>query len=99
MDQSQIGLSREYLVKGLEDKIVKGYYSYMVDMAVLFGAKKSDAETQMLDSLNFEIALANVSFCFDFKQLNTLSKLCFFPRYLFQVRSAETIQLCIIPIQ
>lgn len=39
----------------------------MVDMAVLFGAEKSRAETEMLDSINFEIALANVSFQYKHK--------------------------------
>ncbi|KAL5273947.1 Nep2 family protein [Megaselia abdita] len=71
LDQSQIGLSREYLVKGLEDKIVKAYYHYMVDMAVLFGAKRSLAETDMLDSINFEIALANISLPSEKRRNNT----------------------------
>lgn len=61
IDQSALGLSREYLTKGLSDKIVKAYYAYMVDMAVIYGADKSRAERELLDSLNFEIALANVS--------------------------------------
>lgn len=61
IDQSALGLSREYLTKGLSDKIVKAYYEYMVDMAVIYGADKARAERELLDSLNFEIALANVS--------------------------------------
>lgn len=61
IDQSALGLSREYLTKGLTDKIVKAYYEYMVDMAVIYGADKARAERELLDSLNFEIALANVS--------------------------------------
>lgn len=33
----------------------------MVDMAVIYGADRSRAERELMDSLNFEIALANVS--------------------------------------
>lgn len=61
MDQSALGLSREYLVKGLDDKIVKAYYNYMVDIAVIYGADRDRAERELLESLEFEIALANVS--------------------------------------
>lgn len=62
LDQSAIGLSREYLVKGIEDKIVSAYYDYMVDLAVIYGADRERATKELMDSLNFEIALANVSF-------------------------------------
>lgn len=61
LDQAQLGLRREYLVKGLDDRIVNAYYRYMVDIAVLFGANKEVAEKELLESLNFEIKLANVS--------------------------------------
>lgn len=61
MDQAQLGLRREYLIKGMEDKIVKAYYDYMVDIAVLFGAKKDVAKKELLDSLLFEMKLGNVS--------------------------------------
>lgn len=60
LDQAQLGLRREYLVKGLEDRIVKAYYEYMVDIAVLFGAKREAAQKELKDSLEFEIKLANV---------------------------------------
>lgn len=60
MDQSAIGLSREYLIKGFEDKIVQAYYSYMVDMAVLYGAQRERAEIELKESLQFEMNLANV---------------------------------------
>lgn len=49
------------MIKGLDEKIVKSYYEYMVDMSVIFGADRSRAERELLDSLNFEIALANVN--------------------------------------
>lgn len=37
------------------------YYSLMVESASILGADRSEAEAQMLDVLNFEIQLANVS--------------------------------------
>uniref|UniRef100_A0A1A9X1W5 Neprilysin, neutral endopeptidase 2 n=1 Tax=Glossina brevipalpis TaxID=37001 RepID=A0A1A9X1W5_9MUSC len=61
LDQSYIGLSREFLVKGLNETLVKAYYDYMVDMAVLFGADKDDAMSEMKEALEFEIKLANIS--------------------------------------
>lgn len=60
MDQAQLGLRREYLIKGLEDKIVKAYYEYMVDVAVIFGAEREAAKKELMDSILFEIKLANV---------------------------------------
>lgn len=61
VDQSALGLSREYLIKGLDDKIVKAYYNYMVDIAVIYGAERERAESELMESLEFEMALANVS--------------------------------------
>jgi hypothetical protein len=61
IDQAALGLSREYLVKGMENKIVQAYHAYQVDMAVLYGANRSRAEKEMKDVLDFEFALANVS--------------------------------------
>lgn len=61
IDQAAMGLSREYLVKGMNEKIVSAYYKYMVDIAVLFGAERSRAEKELRESLEFEITLANVS--------------------------------------
>ncbi|XP_011312064.1 membrane metallo-endopeptidase-like 1 isoform X2 [Fopius arisanus] len=61
LDQASLGLSREYLSKGLDDKIVKAYYNYMVDIAVILGAKRELAAKQLLSSLKFEIQLANIS--------------------------------------
>lgn len=50
----------EFLVKGIQDTNVKAYYDFMVDAAIMFGANKSDAERELLESLNFEIELAKV---------------------------------------
>ncbi|XP_052866853.1 neprilysin-2 isoform X2 [Anopheles cruzii] len=60
-DQALLSVSREYLVKGMENPIVSAYYNYMVDMAVLLGAEEARAKRELLDSLNFEMALANIS--------------------------------------
>jgi len=60
LDQSSLALSREYLVKGFNETLVSAYYDYMVDISVLFGANKELAKTELLKSLEFEIALANV---------------------------------------
>ncbi|KAL1116405.1 hypothetical protein AAG570_004879 [Ranatra chinensis] len=61
LDQASLGLSREYLIKGMDHKLVKAYYSYMVDIAVLFGADRDRAEKELQESLQFEMALANIS--------------------------------------
>lgn len=50
----------EFLAKGIQDTNVKAYYDFMVDVAVIFGANRSAAEHELLDSLNFEIELAKV---------------------------------------
>ncbi|XP_050430233.1 neprilysin-2 isoform X2 [Adelges cooleyi] len=61
LDQASLGLSREYLVKGLDEKIVAAYYRYMVDIAVLFGADRQRATRELRESLDFEIGLAKIS--------------------------------------
>ncbi|XP_026684876.1 neprilysin-2-like [Diaphorina citri] len=60
-DQASLGLSREYLAKGLDEKIVRAYYEYMLDIAVLMGANREAAVEELTESLNFEIALAKIS--------------------------------------
>lgn len=62
VDQTSLGMSREYLIKGINDTVVQAYFSYMVDMAVLYGAEKTKAQSEMRESLEFEFALANVRF-------------------------------------
>ena len=57
-DQPDFGLSREYLVKGLEEENVGHYFNYMQKAAVLLGADPVKAEQQLRESLNFEIKLA-----------------------------------------
>ncbi|KAH1004491.1 hypothetical protein HUJ05_005292 [Dendroctonus ponderosae] len=61
LDQGSLGLRREFLTKGLNDKLVKAYYDYMVDIAVLFGADRAVASKDLAESLDFEMKLANIS--------------------------------------
>ena len=60
MDQPNFGLSQKFLLHDLEDSNVKAYYEFMVDSAVVFGANKTVAEAELLDSLRFEMELAKV---------------------------------------
>ena len=53
---------REYLLKGLEDKDVKAYLDYQVELATLLGADKERARKEQTDVVLFEIQLANVSY-------------------------------------
>ena len=61
LDQPSTGMSREYLMKGLEDKDVQAYFDYMKDVALLLGAEKSSVDTEMLEVIKFEIQIANIS--------------------------------------
>ncbi|XP_058453866.1 neprilysin-2-like [Malaya genurostris] len=61
IDQASLGANREYLIKGIKHPIVSAYYRYMVNTAVLLGANKKRAQQDLLQSLNFEIALAKIS--------------------------------------
>jgi len=61
IDQPSLGLSREYLTKGFDDKDVQLYYRYMVESAKLLGADEETAKKDMKDALLFEIALATAS--------------------------------------
>jgi len=52
---------RSYLLRGLNDTAVAGYYKLMVESSVMLGAERDRAEKEMLDALFFETILANVS--------------------------------------
>ncbi len=60
-DQARTGMSRVYLLKGVNDTDVKAYFNYMVSMAELLGADRGTAETELRNVLKLEIALANIS--------------------------------------
>ena len=62
LDQPNLGLSREFLVKGLEEPFVQHYFSYMKGAAELMGAPQNDrTEKELKEALLFEIELANIS--------------------------------------
>jgi len=61
IDQASLGQAQTYLVKGMADRTVAAYYRYMVNVAMLLGAKRSDAEKEMRDALEFEMELAHAS--------------------------------------
>ena len=54
-----LGLSAENL-KNLSDPFVEAYYQKQVDMAVMLGAEKSQAEVEMREALIFESELSKV---------------------------------------
>ena len=41
--------------------LVQAYFTFMKDVALLLGAEKNQTEKQMLEVLQFEIELANIS--------------------------------------
>jgi len=55
---------RSYLLRGLNDSAVAGYYKLMVESAVILGADRAQAEKDMLEALQFETILANVSYTY-----------------------------------
>ena len=61
MNQANLGLSRDMLMKGANDSLIQAYYHYMVNVSVIFGANRSRAEEDFRKVVDFEIELANVS--------------------------------------
>uniref|UniRef100_A0A1B6MRS1 Peptidase M13 N-terminal domain-containing protein n=1 Tax=Graphocephala atropunctata TaxID=36148 RepID=A0A1B6MRS1_9HEMI len=60
LDQPTLGLEPEFLLKGPTEPVVMAYYEFMVDTAVLFGAKKNYAAIKMVDCLFLEIEIAKI---------------------------------------
>uniref|UniRef100_A0A1B6ELR3 Peptidase M13 N-terminal domain-containing protein n=1 Tax=Cuerna arida TaxID=1464854 RepID=A0A1B6ELR3_9HEMI len=60
VDQASLGLPQELLVEGPNNPTVKEYFRLMVDVAVMFGAKRKTAMNQLRLSLYFEIELAKI---------------------------------------
>merc|ERR1712088_1268738 len=61
VDQPSLGLSREYLIKGADDKDVKAYLQYMIDSAVFLGANREAALTEMKEALDLELKIAELT--------------------------------------
>ena len=53
--------SREYFLKGRQEKALKSYEEYVVNVAVAMGASRERAEREIAQMVDFEIMLANVS--------------------------------------
>lgn len=45
----------------MNDRVVKAYHEYMIDVAVILGADKDNATKDLKESVEFEIELARVS--------------------------------------
>lgn len=73
-------------MKGWKDNIVKAYYDYMVDIAVLFGADRSRALKELKDAVELEMKLANVIKPNDLFANQTF---VLFNRYRFRKRRVE----------
>lgn len=56
----KFGLGPDFLLRGQEDELIKNYKKYMIDIAVLLGAKREYADKELTESLDFEIKLVNV---------------------------------------
>ena len=61
MDQPELGLAREILLKGEGDPVVQAYSGFMIEVATLLGADPSLAVKSMAQVLQFETQLANIS--------------------------------------
>ncbi|CRK97828.1 CLUMA_CG011204, isoform A [Clunio marinus] len=61
IDQTSLGLAREYLIEGRTEPFVQAYHDYQIDLAMMMGATREAAETQMADALDFETKLAEIS--------------------------------------
>ncbi|CAD6235737.1 GSCOCG00012426001-RA-CDS [Cotesia congregata] len=70
-----LGLGFLFTSKGLEDKTVKNYRKYMVDVAVLLGADREYAEKELTNSFLFEVALGNSSLQNLIKLRNTYNEM------------------------
>ncbi|XP_057331036.1 neprilysin-2-like [Microplitis mediator] len=55
------GLFPPIITKGPENKLVKSYKKYIIDLAVLLGADRRSAKKELNESLSFEMKLANIS--------------------------------------
>lgn len=68
MSAASLGLDRDMLLRGWDD-VIKAYHTYMVNVAMFFGANKTQAENDFANVVMFEMMLANVSLHASFKQL------------------------------
>lgn len=60
MGQPDFGLSRDFLIKENDTKLVDAYFNYMVNIAVELGCDKTKAESELKKSLELEVQMAKV---------------------------------------
>lgn len=62
VDQPSLGMpDRKYFLNGRNDKTLKAYEKYAVELAIAFGADPTVAQQQMTEMVDFEIAMANLT--------------------------------------
>ncbi|KAB0797723.1 hypothetical protein PPYR_08716 [Photinus pyralis] len=61
LDQVELELDRENWITGLSDEVVKAYFNYMVEVAVIFGAERKFAEYELEVMIRFRGELANIT--------------------------------------
>ncbi|KAK4879929.1 hypothetical protein RN001_008075 [Aquatica leii] len=60
-DQADLPVNRLNLVMGLANPIVKSYYNYLIDLAVIFGADRDEATLQVKEVMEFMFKLAKIT--------------------------------------
>lgn len=61
LDQVELELDRENWITGLKDNVVKAYFNYMVEVAVIFGAERKFAEYELEVMIRFRGELAKIT--------------------------------------
>lgn len=89
-----MGLAREYLIEGRTEPFVQAYHDYQIDLAMMMGATREAAETQMAEALDFETKLAGV--LMNTLKFNMNQQIVFFDRFLSVVKTEEMPKLYII---
>lgn len=56
----KLGIKDKYLLPGFRGSIVKAYHKYMTQVAVIFGANRTQAQLELKEVLRFEIQLAKI---------------------------------------
>ena len=62
LDQTQLGMpSRDYYLKGRTDRTLQTYQDFAISVAIALGADETRARKEIVEMVDFEITLANVS--------------------------------------
>ncbi|KAF5272766.1 hypothetical protein FQA39_LY07793 [Lamprigera yunnana] len=60
LDEGYTTINKEYLVDGFKNPIVKAYYNFMLDFAIILGADPNCAKKEVKNIINFEVKLAKI---------------------------------------